>query len=123
MPGPPDLSTPFASDKERTAAVARLLWSCFELELWQAAATGTLGEAQRQTLRRGLAPGDTPEGKLQRWAALFDEELRAALATRNAVAHGQRVSDPDLRGAEWLALHLLSLLDPDAQTTLASTVG
>lgn len=110
---PPGLRTPYANDSERGAALAELLGACMAIEQWlRVAAERKLTPDRSATLSKSLQPGDTPELKLERWSALFDEELRAVIDARNRAIHGVRLGDAELRGAVWLARHLLRLLDP-----------
>jgi hypothetical protein len=114
MVEPPDLHVPFGSDSERAAELARLLNLCSELERWLNLAAGpiVLSEERRAVLVASLAPGDTPESKLSRWATLFEDELRVVFDSRSRAVHGIRLGDPELRGTTWLADHLLQLIGP-----------
>jgi hypothetical protein len=111
----PDLSTPFANDSERALYLAELLELSAELERWNglAASYGILSAEQRREVLVGTAiPGDDAGKKLKRWSTLFDEEIQAVLDARNRAVHGVRLGDPELRGATWLAHHLLDLVLP-----------
>lgn len=110
----PALELPYADESDRGRALAELLSACADLEEWRSAAQHpiTLGSAQRDALAVGLVGGDSVEMKLQRWVSLFEDEISAVLETRNRVVHGLRLSDKELRGAVWLARHLLGLVGP-----------
>jgi hypothetical protein len=110
----PSLDLPFVDERERGLAFAQLLSACVELEKWQELALNpkSLSSDQRHALIGSLEAGDTVELKLRRWASLFDDELRAVFESRNRVVHGLRLGDKELRGAVWLAQHLLSLIHP-----------
>lgn len=109
---PPNLDSPFQDESERASVMATFLTACVQLEEWKDLAQGlsAISAHQREVLQRSLEKGDFPEQKLQRWATLFDDEIEAAFASRNRIAHGIKINDRELRGAHWLALHLLELI-------------
>src|SRR4051812_1732272 len=79
----PDLHVAFANDSHRSAALLRLLELQATIEGWLevAAIPGELPPEVRVFVARDMQVGDTPELKLQRWASVFDDELRAVLDT------------------------------------------
>lgn len=112
---PPDLDLTFGNESERGVALAEFLVACVALEEWRSLARSHQPVPQDQLARlRSAEPGESSEAKLRRWAALFDDELTAVFESRNRVAHGLRMSDGELRGAHWLASHLLQLVQPAA---------
>jgi hypothetical protein len=110
---PPDLDLPFNDDRERATVLARFLGLCIELESWHeyAMIPELLTPARRRVVKASTQLGDTPEQILARWIANFRDELEAAFDSRNRVVHGLRLSDRELRGAEWLARQLLQLIE------------
>ena len=108
----PDLTAPFENDRERGTYLADLLYLTTQLDQWRAWAMNPDARSvqQRDTLSTTLA-GDNPELSLERWANLFDDELRAVSDARNRAVHGIRLGDRELRGAVWLARHLLELVE------------
>jgi hypothetical protein len=110
----PDLTVPFENDRERGVFLADLLYLTTQLDQWRDWSLNieALSPGQRAQLASAVGPGDTPDLKLQRWITLFDDELRAVSDARNRAVHGIRLSDRELRGAVWLARHLLELVEP-----------
>jgi len=114
---PPDLKRVFGSERERGRALAEFLLACLALDDWQTVAFSRRPLPQdRRALLQSAEPGDSPELKLGRWVALYEDELIAVFESRNRIEHGLRISDGELRGAHWLATHLLELLQPVAVT-------
>jgi hypothetical protein len=115
---PPDLDLPFANDRERARALAAFLENCGAIETWveYAASPTTIPAEVRKTLELSIEPGDALELKLRRWANLFADEIRAVLDARSRVIHGMGLGDKELRGATWLANHLLGLVQEQGGT-------
>jgi hypothetical protein len=112
---PPELDIAFSDENERAQSLATFLGTCVKLEMWRELALrpGSLSPDRTTLLSRTLEDGDTVELKLRRWATLFGDELEAVMESRNGVVHGLRLSDRELAGADWLADHLLRLIDPE----------
>jgi hypothetical protein len=111
---PAGVNTPFSTDDERAEAIERLLVRDRELQWWLTIARASESELpsdiRDRLVRQPLQAGDSPEFRLRRWASVFQEEIDMIHDTRSRVVHGIRTSDGDIRGAVWLAVHLLGLL-------------
>jgi hypothetical protein len=110
MPQQPDLETPFTDERERGAAFATLLGACVELERWRALARAELPPGSSEQPTHATEVGDPAGFEPARWLELFEDELLAVFDVRNRVVHGVRLSDTELRSANWLAVELLGLL-------------
>lgn len=120
MPDRVDLDRRYADEDERATAIVRLLTLDQELRVWSEVSLDvpiTLSTDQRDRLRAVLVPGDIPELKLKRWKEMFDEEIGVVHDARSRVVHSVSVGDPELRGAVWLAEHLLELLVGSSSST------
>jgi hypothetical protein len=108
------IAAPFENDSERSACLVELLHLSAQLERWRELAISpeALPSDRRTDLASAAVPGDDPVLKLTRWVSLFDDELRAVFDARNRAIHGIRLGDRELRGATWLARHLLELIEP-----------
>jgi hypothetical protein len=111
---PPDVNDPFVSDDERAEWIVRLLTLDRELQRWLLAAAeadrGLEPEYRALLLTQPMQPGDSPELRVKRWASVFREEIDTIHDARSRVVHNIRTSDADIRGATWLAAHLLAML-------------
>lgn len=109
---PPDLDHPL-TEQDRAVTLARFLGTCVGLEYWLRLADGDhVPSDVRDAMSTRMQGGDSPELMLTRWQNLFEEELRAVFHSRNRLVHGVRLTDKELRGADWLANQLLRLIDP-----------
>ena len=119
---PPDIARRFESDDERAEAIVRLADLDRRIQAWHKVSADS-GDAlptqvRELLLRRPMPPGETPELRLNRWMMIFNDDIDTVHDARARVIHGVRVPDVDLRGAVWLAQHLIDLLegpDPDVR--------
>lgn len=110
---PPDLSRPFVGDQDRAEALVGLLRACEDLRRWIVLAdVDHLPEEAVDDLSVRVQPEESSEMMLARWRSLFDDELQAVFDSRNRFVHGLRLTDKELRSAQWLARELLRLVDP-----------
>lgn len=55
-------------------------------------------------------PPEHPQQRLERWLAVYADEIQILRTVRDRLAHGVDVSDVDLRGADLIARVILSSL-------------
>jgi hypothetical protein len=113
----PQLDLPYRDEDERAGDLFRLIELDRRLHEWLDLASRPPYEWPADALDTVIhAPpylaGDSPEAKLRRWASLFNEEIQIVREVRNRLVHNLRVTDGELRGAVWIAHHLLALLGP-----------
>lgn len=113
---PPDLGKPYSSEAERAADREALIAYWYGIQ----ALTDLAGKPASQwtptetNLFPRSVPGGHPEHpqqRLQRWVDLYSDEIKIIRDIRNRLVHGPRtpiMTDPELRGAAWLARQILS---------------
>jgi hypothetical protein len=110
----PDLSKPYTA-RERAFVRVTLLryWQLIE----QLTKLVDLQPGNWPTELKRLFPPSVPDGppehpqqRLERWLAVYADEINILRAVRNHLAHGADVSDVDLRGADLIARVILSSL-------------
>jgi hypothetical protein len=108
---PPDISVPYATEADRAnAREAVLLYSSLiEVLTHLADQTASSWSADQEVLfPAGLR--ENPTHRLTRWIAAFSDEIKVIRDVRNRMVHAGVVTDPELRGAEWLARQIISTL-------------
>src|SRR5579862_4593231 len=108
MRRPPDLSQPYGSEAERAGEREALLLYYYAIEALTRLADLPASEwsPQQSSAFPSSVPGGPPEPpqhRLQRWAALYDDEIRIIREVRNSLVHRGIVADSELRGATYLA--------------------
>lgn len=110
----PDLSKPYTPRERAYAAVVLFsYWQLIERLMSLADIPASLWRPELNVLFHGSAPGGIPEhpqGRLQRWLAVYSDEIRILRNIRNQIAQAADLSDPDLRGADYLARVILATL-------------
>jgi hypothetical protein len=110
----PDLSKPYTA-RERAYATVVILryWQLIEqlMKLVDLQPGNWSAELKR------LFPASVPDGppehpqqRLERWLAVYADEIKILRTVRNYLAHTVDVSDVDLRGADLIARVILSAL-------------
>ena len=75
--------------------------------------TGKLrSDVRSRLLQQPVESGDSPEARLARWVTIFGDDVETVHDVRSRVVHGVRTPDGEIRGAVWLALRILDLLEP-----------
>lgn len=113
---PPDLGKPYSSEVERAVDIEALLafWNLIETlrDLAGKPASEWMPPEMNLFSRAGSAvSGEHPQQRLQRWVNLYSDEINIIGEVRNRLVHGPRnarVTDPEIRGAAWLAKQILS---------------
>ena len=110
---PPDLSQPYGTEAERAAAREALLLYWYAIESLTRLADQP--PAQWSPQQMGLFSGSVQEGppeppqqRLRRWRNLYEDEINIIRDVRNRLVHGGLVTDPELRGASYIARHVIS---------------
>ena len=113
MRRPPDLSQPYGSEAERADAREALLLYCYAIEIltklvelpaskWSPEQTGAFPSSVPD------GPPEPPQHRLQRWFALYGDEIRLSREVRNRLVHRGIVTDPELRSAAYLARNIVA---------------
>jgi hypothetical protein len=110
---PPDLSQLFTTEAERSEAREALLlyWHAIELLLRLADQPASQWSDQQRSLFPHSVPGgpsEPPQDRLQRWLTVYGDEIKTIRDVRNRVVHRGIVTDPELRGAVYIARHVIS---------------
>jgi hypothetical protein len=111
----PDLTRPYSTAGERasaTVAVIRYLQLIEQLTKLVDMQPGAWS-AKLKNLFPASVPGGPPEHpqqRLERWFAVYADDINILQAIRNQLVHGVDVSDVDLRGADFLARVILASL-------------
>lgn len=113
---PPDLGQPYSSEAERAADREALIiyWYGIESLTRLAEKPASQWTPQEESLFPSSVPGgppEHPEQRLRRWRTLYTDEINIIRDVRNRLVHAARttiVTDPELRGATWLARQILS---------------
>jgi hypothetical protein len=114
-PIPPYLTKPYSSARERSYATVVILryWQLIEQ-------LRKLVDFQPDNWPAGLkslfppsvpdGPPEHPQQRLERWFAVYGDEIRILQKIRDQLAHAVDVSDVDLRGADYVARVILAAL-------------
>jgi hypothetical protein len=113
---PPDLGEPYSSEAERAADREALIvyWYAIASLTDLAEKPASQWTPQEASLFPSSVPGgppEHPEQRLRRWLTLYTDEINVIRDVRNRLVHssaGRMVTDPELRGATWLARQILS---------------
>lgn len=110
---PPDLGKPYSTEAERADAREALLLYWYAIEALTKLADQPTSEwsPQQTSLFPSSVPGGPPEPaqhRLQRWLNLYTDEINIIRDVRNRLVHRGIVTDSELRGAVYLARHVMS---------------
>lgn len=107
---PPDLGKPYSTEAERAADRERLLayWYGVDSLVQLAGRSASRWSPEQLELFQSSGSQEDPARRLQRWRSLYEEEVSAIRDVRNRLVHTGRVTDPELRGATWLARSIIS---------------
>ena len=111
---PPDLGKPYSTETDRADAREALLlyWAAIESLIKLAKQPASQWSDQQKSLFPSLTqsgPPEPPDRRLQRWLDLYTDEINLVMDVRNRLVHGgTMVTDPELRGAVYLARHVIS---------------
>jgi hypothetical protein len=111
---PPDLSQPYGTKRERDAdreAVLVLYWYAIDQLTRLAEQPANQWSPEQAALFPGSVPSGPPEPpqhRLQRWLTVYGDEIRTVKDIRNKLVHLQPVADSELRGAVYLARHVIA---------------
>lgn len=107
---PPDLGKPYSTEAERAADRERLLayWYGVDSLVQLAGRPAARWSPEQLQLFESRDSQEHPAHRLQRWRSLYEEEISAIRDVRNRLVHTGRISDPELRGATWLARSIIS---------------
>lgn len=112
---PPDLSKSYTTEKERADDREAILLYTSLIEVLVRLANrspGSWSEEQKQ-LFPDYMPDIPPERtfqRLQRWIRVYNDEIKAIGDVRNRIVHSGTVTDPELRGAAYLARQTIASL-------------
>ena len=109
----PDLGKPYSSEAERAADREALIAYWYGIEALTHLAE--LPPPQWSAEQVALFPASVPNGPLEhpgqrllRWVRLYSEEVSIIRDVRTRLLHTGKVTDPELRGATWLARVIIS---------------
>jgi hypothetical protein len=106
---PPDLGRPYSTEAERAAdrEATLVYWDAIKVLTKLANQPASDWTQQQQDL---FPPPHPPHKRLQRWYRLYKEEIEIIHDVRSRLVHGGRgiVMDQELRGAAYLARHIIS---------------
>jgi hypothetical protein len=108
---PPDISVPYFSEEDRAnAREAVILYSQLIEVLTRLAnqAVSTWSADQEGLFSASLR--ENPTRRLTRWVTTFSDEIKIIRDVRNRIVHVGVVTDPELKGAEFLARQIISTL-------------
>jgi hypothetical protein len=112
---PPDLGKPYNSEAERAADREALVayWYGIERLMQLAEKPDSQWTPEETNMFPRSVPGgppEHPEQRLKRWLSLYKDEISVIRSIRNRLVHGSylAMTDPELRGAAWLARQVLS---------------
>lgn len=111
---PPDLGKPYSTETDRAGAREALLlyWTVIEALIGLADRPVSQWSDQQRSLFQKSSesgPPEAPERRLQRWRNIYQEDINLIQDVRNRLVHpGTIVTDPELRGAVYLARHVTS---------------
>ena len=110
----PDLTKPYSA-RERAYATVVLLsyWHLIEQLMTLVDVQPDHWSAGMRSLFPESVPGgphEHPQQRLERWFAVYAEEIKILRTIRNQMVHLVDVSDADLRGANYLARVILATL-------------
>ena len=110
---PPDLGKPYSSEAERAADREALITYWYGIEALTRLAEKPVSRWSPEQV--GLfppsvpgGPPEHPEQRLRRWLTLYSDEVGVIRDIRNRLVHSGQVTDPELRGAAWLARTIIS---------------
>jgi hypothetical protein len=111
----PDLTKPYATRTERAydTVVFIRYWQLIEQLMKLVDMQPDAWSAEVRSLFPRSVPGGPPEHpqqRLERWLAVYADEVKILRSIRNQLVHAQDVSDADLRGAVFLSRVVLSTL-------------
>jgi hypothetical protein len=112
----PDLSQPYSTRQEREEAREALVYDWRLIELLMSLADfsadqwtpGRVNLLPVSPVGRGYR--EHPLQRLERWLSLYGDEIKALREVRNRIVHAQALSDPELRGADFIARVILATL-------------
>jgi len=108
---PPDLSRPYTTEADRAnAREALLLYSWLIEVLVRLADQAAKPWSAEQEVLFPASLRENPARRLSRWITTFGDEIEVIGDVRNRMVHAGTVTDPELRGAEWLARQIISTL-------------
>ena len=110
---PPDLGRPYSTEADRAADREGLLsyWDAIKVLTKLASQPASEWSPQQESLfPRSVqsGPPEPPQQRLQRWISLYRDEIEIIRNVRNRLVHEGTVTDPELRGASYLARHIIS---------------
>jgi len=109
----PDLARPYSSEAERASDREALLVYSYAIESLTNLAEQPRSQWTQEQVRPFPSsveggPPEHPEQRLRRWLVLYTEEINVIRDVRNRLVHRGTVTDPELRGATWIARQILS---------------
>jgi hypothetical protein len=112
---PPDLGKPYSTEADRADAREALLlyWVAIESLIKLAKQPASQWSDQQKSLFPSPSaqggPPEPPDRRLQRWLDIYSDEINLVRDVRSRLVHGgMLVTDPELRGAVYLARHVVS---------------
>ena len=107
----PDLNKPYPSVRERAYATVVVLryWQLIEQLMKLVDMPPQSWTPELKSLFPG-GPREHPQPRLERWLAVYGDEIRTLRNVRNQLVHTADVSDADLRGADYVARVILASL-------------
>jgi hypothetical protein len=115
QPVPPYLTKPYETVRERAYATAVVIryWQLIEQLMILVDRQPDAWPTNLRRLFPSSVPGGPPEHpqqRLERWFAVYADEINILRAIRDQLVHGVDVSDVDLRGADFVARVILAAL-------------
>lgn len=110
---PPDLGKPYSSEAERGADREALVvyWYGIESLVYLAELPASRWSPEQMRMFPSSVPGgpaEHPQQRLHRWLTLYRDEVSIIRDIRNRLLHARNITDPELRGATWLARSIIS---------------
>lgn len=111
----PDIRKPYPTARERTNATQDIIryWQLIEQLMKLVDIPADDWPAKLKSLFPASVPGGPPEHpqqRLERWLAVYADEIKILRTVRNQLVHVADVSDTDLRGADYVARVILAAL-------------
>lgn len=104
---PPDLGKPYSTEAERAADREAILLYWDAIKVLTKLANQPASEWTPQ--QASLFPStEIPQQRLQRWLNAYRDEIDICHDVRSRLVHGGTVTDPELRGAAYLARRVIS---------------